>query len=55
MTLTNPTLAGALVALTLVCSTVLAALHVLPEVVIEHVVSVTLGGALGYLIPKGAT
>lgn len=52
MTPQQLTLAGALVGVSLVCATVLAALHVVPGDVVVHLFSVTLGGALGYLTPS---
>ena len=52
MLLPSNTLAGALIALTLVCATVLAGLKVLPSDQAGHILSVALGGGLAYLLPS---
>ena len=49
--MTPLTLAGVLVAISLVCLTVLAGLHVIPGDAVAHLGSVVVGGALGYLSP----
>ena len=52
MTTPSNALAGALIALSLVCATVLAGLHVLSADVVGHVLSAALGGGLAYLTPS---
>jgi hypothetical protein len=44
-------LAGCLVGLAMVCTTVLAALKVVPGDAVMHLGSVVVGGALGFLTP----
>lgn len=47
----NLTLVGALIGLSLVCATVLAAVHVIPGDVVAHLVTLVIGGTLVYLNP----
>jgi len=42
-------LAGALVGLTMVCATVLAAMHVIPAETVTHLFATVTGGGLAYL------
>ena len=47
-------LATIILGTTVVCATVLAALHVLPADVAGHMLSAALGGGLAYLSPQKA-